>query len=283
VHRENDSDDAVDHIDQVDDNVESTKHKRSKKKSSKYDKHDKHDLDASKSNKTHHAQQSIAIDDQANSETDPMAVEPTTTTATATTTTPVTTKIKSTRLKASDPLSAILIPQAMEGSGFESDSGDSDDEQLGGTVTSSDSTAGADTNANKRNASMKALPGWLRGGVVVGSQAVGLKRLSTHISSAMFDILRNRMQLSSLFAVQAHVIPSIVVGDRDVCVCAPTGSGKTLAYAIPIVDALMRRVVPRTRALVLIPSRDLALQVDLQPNTSSTGGSTHATTAAITL
>lgn len=47
----------------------------------------------------------------------------------------------------------------------------------------------------------------------------------------------------------------------DVLVNAPTGSGKTLAYALPILHALSSRVVPRLRALVLLPTRDLALQV----------------------
>ena len=43
--------------------------------------------------------------------------------------------------------------------------------------------------------------------------------------------------------------------------CAPTGSGKTLAYALPVVQALLPRVVPRLRALVLLPTRALAAQV----------------------
>jgi hypothetical protein len=48
---------------------------------------------------------------------------------------------------------------------------------------------------------------------------------------------------------------------RDVCVSAPTGSGKTLAYALPLVQALLGRVVCRLRGLVVVPTRDLAAQV----------------------
>eukprot|EP00850_Spirogloea_muscicola_P000169 SM000001S04571 [mRNA] locus=s1:955847:958877:- [translate_table: standard] len=48
---------------------------------------------------------------------------------------------------------------------------------------------------------------------------------------------------------------------RDLCVCAPTGSGKTLAYALPVLQALSARVVRRLRALVVLPTRDLAVQV----------------------
>eukprot|EP01047_Picozoa_sp_COSAG01_P049061 COSAG01_NODE_4826_length_4712_cov_21.963148_7_plen_118_part_01 len=49
------------------------------------------------------------------------------------------------------------------------------------------------------------------------------------------------------------------------------GSGKTLVYALPILQALLRRVQPRLRALVLLPTNDLALQVWL------TFGHSHST------
>ncbi|KAJ3202168.1 ATP-dependent RNA helicase dbp6, partial [Clydaea vesicula] len=47
----------------------------------------------------------------------------------------------------------------------------------------------------------------------------------------------------------------------DVLVSAMTGSGKTLAYAIPIIETLIKRIVPRIRALIILPTRDLAIQV----------------------
>lgn len=48
---------------------------------------------------------------------------------------------------------------------------------------------------------------------------------------------------------------------RDLCVSAPTGSGKTLSYIIPIVETLSSRAVCRLRALIVLPTRDLVLQV----------------------
>ncbi|WAR56389.1 hypothetical protein PtB15_7B237 [Puccinia triticina] len=48
---------------------------------------------------------------------------------------------------------------------------------------------------------------------------------------------------------------------RDLCVSAPTGSGKTLSYIVPIVETLSSRVVCRLRALIVLPTRDLVLQV----------------------
>ncbi|WPK22806.1 hypothetical protein PUMCH_000020 [Australozyma saopauloensis] len=47
----------------------------------------------------------------------------------------------------------------------------------------------------------------------------------------------------------------------DVLVNSSTGSGKTLAYAIPIVQALQNRTVPRVRAIVLVPTKPLIVQV----------------------
>lgn len=47
----------------------------------------------------------------------------------------------------------------------------------------------------------------------------------------------------------------------DVLVNSSTGSGKTLAYSIPIVQALEDRIVPRVRAIVLVPTRPLINQV----------------------
>ena len=76
------------------------------------------------------------------------------------------------------------------------------------------------------------------------------------------------MGVSKFFPVQRAVIPAVIRDNvapfllpRDVCVSAPTGSGKTLAYALPIVQSLLRYDIRRLRALVLLPSRELAVQV----------------------
>ena len=67
------------------------------------------------------------------------------------------------------------------------------------------------------------------------------------------------------FPVQAQVIPDVLDG-RDVLVKSPTGSGKTLAFAVPIVE-LVERADAKAAALVLAPTRELALQIvdELKP------------------
>jgi ATP-dependent RNA helicase RhlE len=63
--------------------------------------------------------------------------------------------------------------------------------------------------------------------------------------------------------IQAQAIPAVLQG-RDVLGSAQTGSGKTLAFALPLLQqvALAPREKPRrSRALVLVPTRELAAQV----------------------
>jgi len=70
---------------------------------------------------------------------------------------------------------------------------------------------------------------------------------------------------SELFPVQAaawHVLAGGMSARHDLCVAAPTGSGKTLAYALPVLQrCVAARSLEHTRALVVLPTRDLAQQV----------------------
>jgi superfamily II DNA/RNA helicase len=66
--------------------------------------------------------------------------------------------------------------------------------------------------------------------------------------------------IASPFPIQAATIPDVLAG-RDVCGRAPTGSGKTIAFAIAVVSAAAGSAPRRPRALVLVPTRELARQV----------------------
>jgi ATP-dependent RNA helicase RhlE len=84
--------------------------------------------------------------------------------------------------------------------------------------------------------------------------------------SASVDAALAGRGMAHPFPIQALVIPDALAG-RDVLARSRTGSGKTLAFAIPIVE----RTTPapsgpahnreRPRALVLVPTRELASQV----------------------
>ena len=60
-------------------------------------------------------------------------------------------------------------------------------------------------------------------------------------------------------AIQAATIPHLLAG-RDVVGLAQTGTGKTAAFALPILEHL-DRAQKNPQALVLLPTRELALQV----------------------
>lgn len=65
--------------------------------------------------------------------------------------------------------------------------------------------------------------------------------------------------------VQGGAIPHALDG-KDVLVTAQTGTGKTLAFLIPVIEKLLRQNTPVITALVLVPTRELAMQVVNQYN-----------------
>jgi ATP-dependent RNA helicase DDX27 len=61
--------------------------------------------------------------------------------------------------------------------------------------------------------------------------------------------------------IQQQTLP-VALNGRDVCASAITGSGKTAAFVLPILERLLYRDqrVPSTRVLILVPTRELAVQ-----------------------
>ena len=67
-------------------------------------------------------------------------------------------------------------------------------------------------------------------------------------------------------SIQSGVIPLALSG-TDVIACAETGTGKTAAFLVPILQRFLREATPeppRTRALILAPTRELAVQIEDQ-------------------
>lgn len=64
--------------------------------------------------------------------------------------------------------------------------------------------------------------------------------------------------------IQAETIP-IIQNKHDLIACAQTGTGKTASYLLPVMDAICRlEQRPAISALVLAPTRELAMQIDQQ-------------------
>jgi ATP-dependent RNA helicase RhlE len=82
------------------------------------------------------------------------------------------------------------------------------------------------------------------------------------------NYLKERLQAASFSVptpVQAAAIPPALEG-KDVIATAQTGTGKTLAFLIPTIEKLLQSNKPGIAALVLVPTRELAMQVVTQYN-----------------
>ena len=75
--------------------------------------------------------------------------------------------------------------------------------------------------------------------------------------------------------IQVQAIPPGLEG-KDVLATAQTGTGKTLAFLVPIIEMLQREPSRHTTALVLLPTRELAMQVHEQYEQLRTKGSPKA-------
>ncbi|GAA4794614.1 DEAD/DEAH box helicase [Olivibacter ginsenosidimutans] len=64
--------------------------------------------------------------------------------------------------------------------------------------------------------------------------------------------------------IQAQTIP-LISQQHDLIACAQTGTGKTASYLLPIMDAICKMPDrPTISALILAPTRELAVQIDQQ-------------------
>ncbi|MBI5623374.1 MAG: DEAD/DEAH box helicase [Elusimicrobia bacterium] len=77
------------------------------------------------------------------------------------------------------------------------------------------------------------------------------------------DLVRgvNAMGFTAPTPIQTETIPLALEG-KDIMGCAQTGSGKTAAFALPGLQRLIGRSLHGVHILVIVPTRELALQVD---------------------
>ena len=88
---------------------------------------------------------------------------------------------------------------------------------------------------------------------------------SAHLLSALA-----RQSIDTPVEVQARAIPALRAG-RHVVIEAPTGSGKTLAFMLPLVERFHGSTAPGPRALVVTPTRELAIQAERVLKTLESG------------
>ncbi len=91
-------------------------------------------------------------------------------------------------------------------------------------------------------------------------------RMSTFTELPLTSALQKKLaaaQFTNLTPIQERAIPPALEG-RDVIGTAQTGTGKTLAFLIPLIEMLERDPSEHTTALVLLPTRELAMQVHEQ-------------------
>ncbi|TDH24012.1 DEAD/DEAH box helicase [Segetibacter sp. 3557_3] len=73
----------------------------------------------------------------------------------------------------------------------------------------------------------------------------------TILANLNIDAL-NEMQLAAIEANKSH---------QEVILLSKTGSGKTLAFLLPVLD-LLDKEINKTQAIIIVPSRELALQIE---------------------
>jgi len=92
------------------------------------------------------------------------------------------------------------------------------------------------------------------------------------ISAALLARL-NHNKFTTPTPVQSAAIPPALEG-HDVLATAQTGTGKTLSFLIPIVEMIEKDRTQKAHALVLLPTRELAMQVEkayraIRPNSAN--------------
>ena len=79
------------------------------------------------------------------------------------------------------------------------------------------------------------------------------------LPDALVEVLASQ-GITTPLPIQAMTIADALAG-RDVSAKAPTGSGKTLAFALPVAATVRHCAPKKPQALILVPTRELALQI----------------------
>lgn len=90
-----------------------------------------------------------------------------------------------------------------------------------------------------------------------------MKFKEIHLHHTLLEAL-SYMGFEEATPIQELAIPAIL-DKKDVIGSAQTGTGKTAAFILPVLNTLLEeKTVHKTKALVVVPTRELALQIDQQ-------------------
>jgi superfamily II DNA/RNA helicase len=87
-----------------------------------------------------------------------------------------------------------------------------------------------------------------------------LKFTDFHFDSSLQEGL-DSMGFETPTPIQEQAIPIIQSG-KDLIGCAQTGTGKTAAFVLPILDKISKTPTDKVDTLIIVPTRELALQID---------------------
>src|ERR1700746_3655630 len=90
--------------------------------------------------------------------------------------------------------------------------------------------------------------------------------MTTFSQLPLSSVLQQKLataNFTTLTPIQESAIPPALEG-KDVIGTAQTGTGKTLAFLIPLMEMLQQEPSPTAKALILLPTRELAMQVHEQ-------------------
>lgn len=82
------------------------------------------------------------------------------------------------------------------------------------------------------------------------------------LNSELLDAI-SYMGFKEASPIQEKAIPEVLAG-KDIIACAQTGTGKTAAFLLPVLHHLIENPSDTTSALIVVPTRELAIQIDQQ-------------------
>ena len=83
-----------------------------------------------------------------------------------------------------------------------------------------------------------------------------------NFSEELYDGL-SAMGFKQPTPIQQQAIPA-VMEKKDLIACAQTGTGKTAAFLLPVMDDIIRQASDNISTLIIVPTRELAVQIDQQ-------------------